>query len=47
MFPVRRLCEICREFNIISVVDGAHAPGQLVLNLEEIQADFYIGGYNR
>ena len=43
VLPVQELCRICREYDVISVIDGAHAPGQLSLNIESIGADFYAG----
>ena len=44
--PIRRLIALCQEHNVLSMIDGAHAPGQLPLNLEEINADFYTGEIN-
>ena len=41
--PVRKLVEVCHRHGVISVIDGAHAPGQIPLNLPEIDADFYAG----
>ena len=41
--PVKKLVEVCRRHGVISVIDGAHAPGQIPLNLPEIDADFYTG----
>lgn len=43
VMPIRRLIALCQEHNVLSMIDGAHAPGQLPLNLEEINADFYTG----
>jgi isopenicillin-N epimerase len=39
--PVNEICLRAREENIITVIDGAHAPGQIDLELEALGADFY------
>ena len=41
--PVKKLVEVCHRHGVIAVIDGAHAPGQIPLNLPEIGADFYAG----
>lgn len=40
-FPIAPLIDRARQAGIISIVDGAHAIGQIDLNLRELGADFY------
>lgn len=40
--PVDEICRRAREANIVTVIDGAHAPGQIDVDLHELGADFYV-----
>lgn len=42
-FPVAALCKRAREAGILSVIDGAHAPGQIPLDLAALDPDIYTG----
>lgn len=46
-FPVKEICQLARERGILSVIDGAHAPGQINLDLEDLGADFYTGNLHK
>jgi isopenicillin-N epimerase len=47
VLPARELCAEARRRGVISVVDGAHAPAMLALNLWEIDADYYGGNCHK
>ncbi len=41
ILPIKELIERARERGITTIIDGAHAVGQIDLNLRELGADFY------
>jgi isopenicillin-N epimerase len=47
IFPVKEICRRARESGILTVIDGAHAPGQIPLDLADIGADVYSGNLHK
>jgi len=47
ILPVRAIVERARSEGIMTVIDGAHAPGQIPLDLHELDADFYCGSLHK
>ena len=41
VLPAEALCRLARQRGLVSVIDGAHAPGQIPLNLDALDADYY------
>ncbi len=47
IFPVKEICTRARQMGILTIVDGAHAPGQIELDLRSIDADIYVGACHK
>ena len=46
-FPIERVVTEARARGIWSVIDGAHTPGHIPLNLDGLGADFYAGNCHK
>lgn len=46
-FPVKPLIDRARAAGILTVIDGAHVPGQIDLDLDGLGADFYTGNCHK
>nr|XP_022334137.1 hercynylcysteine sulfoxide lyase-like isoform X2 [Crassostrea virginica] len=47
VFPLKKMIEECRKRGVLVLVDGAHAPGQMEIHLEELRPDFYTGDFHK
>jgi isopenicillin-N epimerase len=47
LFPIETLIAEARQRGAFSVIDGAHTPGHIPLDLEAIGADFYSGNCHK
>jgi isopenicillin-N epimerase len=43
IFPVKEICDKARELGLITIIDGAHVPGQIDLDITDLNPDFYTG----
>lgn len=47
IFPAEEICAIAKSKGLITIVDGAHAPAHIPLDLSAIHADFYTGACHK
>lgn len=45
--PVRQICQRAKNAGILTIVDAAHAPGQVPLDLQELGADVVFGNCHK
>ena len=45
--PVAELAALCHRYNAVVLVDGAHAPGVLDIDVHSIGADYYTGNCHK
>jgi isopenicillin-N epimerase len=47
IFPIAELAAVCRSRGVAVLVDGAHAPGTLPLNVPSLGVDWYVGNLHK
>lgn len=47
VFPIERVVAEAKARGIWTVIDGAHTPGHIPLNLDQLDADFYAGNCHK
>jgi isopenicillin-N epimerase len=47
LFPVRQICDAARAKGIITIVDGAHMPGQVAFRIDDLGCDAFAGSLHK
>ncbi len=47
IFPAEELCQIARENNIFCIIDGAHVPAHIDLDIKKLNPDIYTGACHK
>jgi selenocysteine lyase/cysteine desulfurase len=47
VMPVAAMCRLCKERGVRVMVDGAHSPGQMELDIPAIGCDWYVGNLHK
>jgi isopenicillin-N epimerase len=45
--PVHEICALAKEKGIPCFIDGAHAPGQIPIDLQALDVDYYVGACHK
>lgn len=43
IFPVKEICDKAQQLGLITIIDGAHVPGHIDLNITDLNPDYYTG----
>ena len=47
IFPVKEICEKAKELGLITIVDGAHVPAHIPLDISDLKVDYYTGACHK
>jgi len=47
ILPVKEICDMAKKLGLLTIVDGAHVPGHIPLDLRELNADIYTGACHK
>ena len=47
ILPVQEIVDYAKQHGILICIDGAHAPGQIDIDMQKIDADFYTGACHK
>jgi isopenicillin-N epimerase len=47
VLPVKKICAMARAHGLVTLIDGAHAPGMIPVDIKDIGCDFYTGNCHK
>jgi len=47
VFPLKEIIRYVNDRGILSIVDGAHSPGQINIDMKDLKCDFYTGALHK
>jgi isopenicillin-N epimerase len=47
VFPIREIVDLCREKGILILIDGAHAPGMVDVEIDDLAPDWYVANLHK
>ena len=47
ILPIKEICDEAKRRGLLTIIDGAHVPGQLPLNIGELDPDVYVGACHK
>tara|TARA_Y100000588_G_scaffold346970_1_gene395352 strand:- start:334 stop:1473 length:1140 start_codon:yes stop_codon:yes gene_type:complete len=47
VLPVKEIIDFCKERDIVTIVDGAHVPGHVDLDISDLDPDYYTGACHK
>ena len=47
ILPVKEICERAKDLGLVTIVDGAHAPAHIDLDISKLKADIYTGACHK
>jgi isopenicillin-N epimerase len=47
VLPAKELCELARQHGVLTVIDGAHAPAMIPVDIDDLGCDFYGGNCHK
>lgn len=47
ILPIKDIVKLCKANGTLILIDGAHSPGMIDLNINELSPDFYVGNCHK